>query len=395
MRRVYGSVFVVLAVLLGMAGTPPAGAQSGGPGDIMVAPRLAVVSPQIRQLKLQRRLEVPTFVTIQGVQAVRYSYGTFLLATKAELVGARGVPPGEQSIPSDAASASKHVADFAWNDFQQTLSIQTTVKNQGARGSCHVQAATGLTEAMYCKAHGKSLDLSEQWLQWMVKKQPNATSETGDGGDCKGDMLKIQAEGHVPELCWRYDPRQWSSIPSQAALDQSAAPNPPWSWRTIAQTEDGNCPNAVTQTIARRGGDPRGIEDFKIKNIVETGNGQAGINAIKAKIDAGIPVAVWVPWPTNAMVADGCILYVPDAVKDKTEDWCWNDLGPDNKSKWFRGGHAIIIVGYGRAGTPAADLFALKNSWGRWWGNDGYGYFTKAFLLKFLWGGATCEINSS
>jgi len=208
-------------------------------------------------------------------------------------------------------------------------------------------------------------------------------------------LLKIQTEGHVPEICWRYDPRSWSGIPSQAALDRSALPNPPWSWRTITQTEDGTCPAAVTQELSRRPGDPQGIETYKIKNIVETGNGQAGIDAIKARIDAGNPVAVWVPWPTNAMIADGCILYVPDAVKDHTEDWCWNDLGPDGKSKWFRGGHAIIIVGYGRAGTPAADLFALKNSWSRWWGNEGYGYFTKAFLLKFLWGGATCQTDSS
>jgi hypothetical protein len=268
------------------------------------------------------------------------------------------------------------------------------VKNQGSRGTCHVQAATGLLEAMYKKATGKTLDLSEQWLQWMVKKTSGATSETGDGGGCKGDLEKIQAEGHVPEICWRYEPRHWGNIPSQAALDQSALPNPPWSWRTVAQTTDGTCPDAVTRIIARRGGDPNGIEDYKIKSIAETGNGDAGISAIKAKIDAGIPVAVWCPWPTDRMVADGCILYVPNEIKDRSQDWLWNDKGADGKSKWFRGGHAIIIVGYGKPGTAAENLFALKNSWSRWWGNDGYGYFTKGFLQKFLGGGVTCQMNS-
>ena len=41
-----------------------------------------------------------------------------------------------------------------------------------------------------------------------------------------------------------------------------------------------------------------------------------------------------------------------------------------------RGGHAIAIVGY----TP--DRFIVRNSWGRGWGDDGFGYASMGYAMS-------------
>ena len=112
-----------------------------------------------------------------------------------------------------------------------------------------------------------------------------------------------------------------------------------------------------------------------------------------------LPAIVCVPWPTSRMIANGCILYVPDEAKDKTEQQLWDDKEWSQSqqkmvSKWFRGGHAILIMGVGKPGTEAEGLYAFKNSWSRWWGNDGYGYFSDGFLKKFLGCTRTCKLDS-
>jgi C1A family cysteine protease len=47
----------------------------------------------------------------------------------------------------------------------------------------------------------------------------------------------------------------------------------------------------------------------------------------------------------------------------------------------FRGGHAILIVGY----DDKKQLFKFQNSWGRSWGDRGYGYITYEWMKKYSW----------
>ncbi len=412
MRRMRMLWIATLAIGLLVGQIAPAAlGQVAGVGDVIVRPTLQLTSPALQQLRLQRRLEVPTDLVLRGVPAVRFSYGDFILLTEPQLESHpdSAGDPGIQATPPDEHHAGKTVADLSWSRFYNTLHLQTSVKNQGSRGTCHVQAASGLAEAMYNRralnaGQGEKLiDLSEQWLQYMVKKNADFSVETGDGGNTQVDLETIRDQGHVPEVYWKYDARHWSNMAEYASLAGDTPGKSPWPWRLVAQTTTGQPPPAVTVAISRRGANPNGLENFKIKNITSGGTGTTGVNFITNKINQGIPVAIAVPWPRGVMFADGCIIFVPDEALNKTRAELWDDVYPDDhptgglrgKSKWFRGGHAIIIVGYGKPGTEAEGLYAFKNSWSRWWGNDGYGYFSKTWLTQFMQWCATCESNSS
>lgn len=43
----------------------------------------------------------------------------------------------------------------------------------------------------------------------------------------------------------------------------------------------------------------------------------------------------------------------------------------------YRGGHAVMLAGY----DDAREAFLLRNSWGPWWGADGYGWLPYAYAL--------------
>jgi len=45
------------------------------------------------------------------------------------------------------------------------------------------------------------------------------------------------------------------------------------------------------------------------------------------------------------------------------------------------GGHAVCAVGY----NDKTELIKFKNSWGKDWGSDGYGYLTYKYIEDFLW----------
>jgi C1A family cysteine protease len=44
----------------------------------------------------------------------------------------------------------------------------------------------------------------------------------------------------------------------------------------------------------------------------------------------------------------------------------------------LRGGHAVLVVGY----DHARRLLTFRNSWGRGWGDGGYGYLPYAFIAS-------------
>jgi hypothetical protein len=53
---------------------------------------------------------------------------------------------------------------------------------------------------------------------------------------------------------------------------------------------------------------------------------------------------------------------------------------PNNPSKIY-GGHAVCAVGY----NDGTKLVKFKNSWGKSWGEDGYGYLPYKYIDDFLW----------
>jgi len=53
------------------------------------------------------------------------------------------------------------------------------------------------------------------------------------------------------------------------------------------------------------------------------------------------------------------------------------------------GGHAICVVGYNH--RKYGGTFRFKNSWGRNWGDGGYGYLPYDYIRDFLWDAWACK----
>ena len=49
------------------------------------------------------------------------------------------------------------------------------------------------------------------------------------------------------------------------------------------------------------------------------------------------------------------------------------------RNEKLMGGHAICIVGY----DNTLKIFKFKNSWGKNWGSNGYGYLPYAYMNKY------------
>jgi len=55
--------------------------------------------------------------------------------------------------------------------------------------------------------------------------------------------------------------------------------------------------------------------------------------------------------------------------------------------EYMYGGHAITCVGF----DDQTQLVKIKNSWGKNWGQQGYGYLPYQYINDFMWDAWTCE----
>lgn len=53
-------------------------------------------------------------------------------------------------------------------------------------------------------------------------------------------------------------------------------------------------------------------------------------------------------------------------------------LGPVSKHEKINGYHAVAVVGYDRK----EDMYCIRNSWGKWWGQEGYTWFPGDYLVN-------------
>jgi C1A family cysteine protease len=54
---------------------------------------------------------------------------------------------------------------------------------------------------------------------------------------------------------------------------------------------------------------------------------------------------------------------------------------PNPSTESILGGHAVIAVGY----DDSKQLIKFANSWGRYWGDNGYGYIPYSYILNSSW----------
>jgi len=214
------------------------------------------------------------------------------------------------------------------------------VENQGSLGSCTANAGTGVVEYYENRAFGKYVDASRLFL---YKASRNLLHLSGDtGAFLRNTMGALVLFGVPPEEYWPYETADFDKEPT--AFCYAFAHN----YRTIKYYRH----------------DPPGTSK------------DALLNRIKTYLKRGHPSMF------------GFTVYNSIDRADKT-----GRIPYPCKGEKILGGHAIVAVGYddtmkvknaGKCGVETTGALLIRNSWGKEWGESGYGWLPYEYVLKGL-----------
>ncbi len=214
----------------------------------------------------------------------------------------------------------------------------SSIEDQGSIGSCTANAAVGLYEYFERRAFGKHIEGSRLFL---YKATRNLLQWVGDeGAYLRSTMGAMALFGVPPEKYWPYDENKVNDEPD--AFIYSYAKN--------------------YQAISYYRLDPPGINR---KDLVPK---------IKEHLIMNLPLIFGFSCYSSLGQSDengGCIPF-PDRLEDQD------------------GGHAVMAIGYDDKkvitnksnNTKTTGALLIRNSWGKTWGEDGYGWLPYQYVLQ-------------
>lgn len=207
-----------------------------------------------------------------------------------------------------------------------------TAKSQDGRGCCSLFAMVGVLEfeyALQLKGAQPPLRLSEEYLNWASHQSDGRESDGSFFSDALRGlrMFGICRESLMP-YAKKYDPHEQPSPEARADAEMRRAIGAHWIKRWD----------------------------------VHTGMTPEMIEAMKAEIAGGHPVAIGQRWPKQAHFDEAHVLAVP-ASPDEVFD-----------------GHSTVFVGYrDDASQPGGGVFVFRNSAGPNWMEHGYAFIPYAY----------------
>lgn len=210
--------------------------------------------------------------------------------------------------------------------------------NQGSRGTCSVFAMTFLLDFMYAKHYGlKNADFSEEYLNYVSNL---AIAEKVDGGFFDQIDKGYQKYGIVNEAL----------VPYKSSFDPNL-----------------NIRDAVLQSGSAIA--PRLKQHFIKAWDVNTGLQASQLLAILFQLKQGRPVAAGLRWPKQFATEKilGVTLMKTPAASDVFD------------------GHSIDFVGFKASKAfPGEGYLIFRNSWGPGFGDNGYGYMSFDYAMKYV-----------
>ena len=122
-----------------------------------------------------------------------------------------------------------------------------------------------------------------------------------------------------------------------------------------------NCPSYISQDIFTKASKHRVKDYAKIFGLYD--NGSFKISAVKKSLSQNNPVIIGMSVPNSFYKAKGA----------------WT---PTENSNLSYSGHAMCVIGYDD--NMYGGSFEIMNSWGNWWGNDGYIYVKYDTFEQFV-----------
>lgn len=213
-------------------------------------------------------------------------------------------------------------------------------EDQGKLGSCTAHAGVGVIEYYERRSFGKHIDASRLFLYKVTRNLMKMKGDTG--AFLRTTMGAMVLFGVPPEEYWQYTDGD--------GFDQE----PPAFCYAFAQSY---------QTVKYFRHDPPGI------------SGSALLGKLKTYLAKGHPAMF------------GFTVYSSIEQSEKTGRIPF----PSEKER-IEGGHAVVSVGYDDrmkiknkyANIETEGVLLIRNSWGKDWGEEGYGWLPYDFVLKGL-----------